>query len=91
MSEAGGTLDGEDVPEGKLQKKGSIKKKMEKLRRWSSSSLKRPSKKTKTYSLSSPTEPPEVTWVLQTPERRRLKPIVASVFGQDSGTALLGL
>ncbi|XP_034146971.1 calcium-binding protein 2a isoform X2 [Esox lucius] len=83
MSEAGNMFGPDDIPEGKLEKRGSIKKKIEKLRRWSSSSLKRPSKKTKTYSLCSPTEPPEETWVLKTPERRRLKPIVASVFGQD--------
>ena len=61
---------------------GSIKKKIEKLRRWSSCSIKRPSKKTKTRSLSTATEAPEETWGLKTPERRRLKPIIASVFGQ---------
>ncbi|XP_045573593.1 calcium-binding protein 2-like isoform X1 [Salmo salar] len=83
MSVAGSILNLEDIPEGRLEKKGSIKKKIEKLRRWSSCSIKRPSKKTKTRSLSTATEAPEETWGLKTPERRRLKPIIASVFGQD--------
>ncbi|KAJ8000597.1 hypothetical protein DPEC_G00182030 [Dallia pectoralis] len=76
MSAAGNMAATTDIPEGKLERK------IQKLRRWSSSSFKRPSKKTKTYSLCSPTEPPEETRVLRTPDRRRLKPIVASVFGQ---------
>ncbi|XP_053713201.1 calcium-binding protein 2-like isoform X2 [Synchiropus splendidus] len=69
--------------EGKLVKKGSIKKKIESLRRWSSASIKRPPKtKSKTLSLSSPVEDPEDLW-LQEGERRKLRPIVDSVFGQD--------
>ncbi|XP_074484868.1 calcium-binding protein 2a [Sebastes fasciatus] len=71
-----------EVPEGKLIKKGSIKKKIESLRRWSSASIKRPPKtKTKTLSLSSPVGEPEDVW-LQEGDRRKLRPIVDSVFGQ---------
>ncbi|KAG7486209.1 calcium-binding protein 2-like isoform X1 [Solea senegalensis] len=71
-----------DVPEEKLVKKGSIKKKIESFRRWSSASIKRPPKqKTKTLSLSSPVENPEDLW-LQEGDRRKLRPIVDSVFGQ---------
>ncbi|XP_026215489.1 calcium-binding protein 2a [Anabas testudineus] len=74
-----------EVPEGKLTKKGSIKKKIESFRRWSSASIKRPPKpKAKTLSLSSPLGDPEDLW-LQEGDRRKLRPIVDSVFGQ-SGT-----
>ncbi|KAJ4944149.1 hypothetical protein JOQ06_012694 [Pogonophryne albipinna] len=73
-----------EVPEGKLIKKGSIKKKIESLRRWSSASLKRPPRpKAKTLSLSSPVGDPEELW-LQEGDRRKLRPIVDSVFGQAS-------
>uniref|UniRef100_A0A8C7YIQ0 Calcium binding protein 2a n=1 Tax=Oryzias sinensis TaxID=183150 RepID=A0A8C7YIQ0_9TELE len=72
-----------DAPEGKLIKKGSIKKKIESFRRWSSASIKRPPKpKAKTLSLSSPVGDPEDMW-LQEGDRRKLRPIVKSVFGQD--------
>ncbi|XP_075893000.1 calcium-binding protein 2a isoform X1 [Nelusetta ayraudi] len=72
-----------EVPEGKLLKKGSIKKKIDSFRRWSSASMKRPPKpKTKTLSLSSPVGDPEDLW-LQEGDRRKLRPIVDSVFGQD--------
>ncbi|AWP06395.1 putative calcium-binding protein 1-like [Scophthalmus maximus] len=71
-----------EVPEGKLVKKGSIKKKIESFRRWSSASIKRPPKqKAKTLSLSSPVGNPEDLW-LQEGDRRKLRPIVDSVFGQ---------
>lgn len=61
---------------------GSIKKKIESFRRWSSASMKRPPKpKTKTLSLSSPVGDPEDLW-LQEGDRRKLRPIVDSVFGQ---------
>ncbi|KAK2815662.1 hypothetical protein Q5P01_026129 [Channa striata] len=71
-----------EVPEGKLMKKGSIKKKIESLRRWSSASIKRPPKpKAKTLSLSSPVGDPDDLW-LPEGDRRRLRPIVDSVFGQ---------
>ncbi|XP_041957613.1 calcium-binding protein 2a isoform X2 [Alosa sapidissima] len=75
-----------EVPETGLTKKGSIKKKIEKLRRWSTSSggsFKRPSKPLKTLSLSSPAEEEEPQHRERERERRRLRPIVASVFGQD--------
>ncbi|KAM9792851.1 calcium-binding protein 2a isoform 1-T1 [Neosynchiropus ocellatus] len=73
--------------EGKLMKKGSIKKKIESFRRWSSASIKRPPKtKSKTLSLSSPVEDPEDLW-LQEGERRKLRPIVDSVFGQGATPA----
>ncbi|KAF6728540.1 hypothetical protein FQA47_007268 [Oryzias melastigma] len=63
-----------DVPEGKLMKKGSIKKKIESFRRWSSASIKRPPKpKAKTLSLSSPVGDPEDMW-LQEGEKRKLRP-----------------
>uniref|UniRef100_A0A4W6DLF0 EF-hand domain-containing protein n=1 Tax=Lates calcarifer TaxID=8187 RepID=A0A4W6DLF0_LATCA len=72
-----------EVPEGKLMKKGSIKKKIESFRRWSSASMKRPPKtKAKTLSLSSPVGDPDDLW-LQEGDRRKLRPIVDSVFGQD--------
>ncbi|XP_028298480.1 calcium-binding protein 5-like [Gouania willdenowi] len=75
-----------DVPEGKLVKKGSIKNKIDSLRRWSSASMKRPPKtKTKTLSLSSPMEDPEDVW-LQERDRRKLRPIVDSVFGQGKAS-----
>ncbi|XP_031416055.1 calcium-binding protein 2a isoform X1 [Clupea harengus] len=81
--EAGSMTTMELPPEG-ITKKGSIKKKIEKLRRWSTSggSFKRPSKPSKALSLASPTEdePQRKEWER---ERRRLRPIVASVFGQD--------
>ncbi|XP_061625954.1 calcium-binding protein 2a isoform X1 [Phyllopteryx taeniolatus] len=71
-----------EVPEGKLMKKGSIKKKIESLRRWSSASIKRPPKpKAKTLSLSSPVGDRDDLW-LQEGDRRNLRPIVDSVFGQ---------
>ncbi|XP_061833030.1 calcium-binding protein 2a isoform X1 [Nerophis lumbriciformis] len=71
-----------DVPEGKLLKKGSIKNKIESLRRWSSASIKRaPKPKAKTLSLSSPVGDPDDLW-LQEGDRRNLRPIVDSVFGQ---------
>lgn len=61
---------------------GSIKKKIESFRRWSSASIKRPPKtKAKTLSLSSPVGDPEDLW-LQEGDRRKLRPIVDSVFGQ---------
>ncbi|KAL7405053.1 hypothetical protein ABVT39_023211 [Epinephelus coioides] len=61
---------------------GSIKKKIESLRRWSSASIKRPPKpKAKTLSLSSPVGDPDDVW-LQEGDRRKLRPIVDSVFGQ---------
>lgn len=61
---------------------GSIKKKIESFRRWSSASIKRPPKpKAKTLSLSSPVGDPEDMW-LQEGDRRKLRPIVKSVFGQ---------
>ncbi|XP_062334911.1 calcium-binding protein 2a isoform X1 [Osmerus eperlanus] len=84
MSEAGG-MSTIEVPEGKLVKKGSIKKKIDSLRRWSSASLKRPPRtKAKTLSLSSPSEDhPQEDRCLPDPTRRRLRPIVDSVFGQD--------
>ncbi|XP_035492944.2 calcium-binding protein 2a isoform X2 [Scophthalmus maximus] len=63
---------------------GSIKKKIESFRRWSSASIKRPPKqKAKTLSLSSPVGNPEDLW-LQEGDRRKLRPIVDSVFGQVS-------
>ncbi|KAK5612680.1 hypothetical protein CRENBAI_009017 [Crenichthys baileyi] len=72
-----------DVQEGKLIKKGSIKKKIESFRRWSSASIKRPPKpKAKTLSLSSPDGDPEDLW-LPEGDKRKLRPIVASVFGQE--------
>ncbi|XP_011610696.1 calcium-binding protein 2a isoform X2 [Takifugu rubripes] len=72
-----------EAPEGKLIKKGSIKKKLESFRRWSSASMKRPPKpKAKTMSLSSPVGDPDETW-LREGDRRKLRPIVDSVFGQD--------
>ncbi|XP_041838695.1 calcium-binding protein 2a isoform X1 [Melanotaenia boesemani] len=72
-----------DVSEGKLLKKGSIKKKIESLRRWSSASMKRPPKpKAKTLSLSSPVEGPDQLW-LEEGDKKKLRPIVDSVFGQD--------
>ncbi|KAM7393686.1 hypothetical protein PAMP_020540 [Pampus punctatissimus] len=71
-----------EVPEQKLMKKGSIKKKIESFRRWSSASMKRPPKtKTKTLSLCSPMGDPEDLW-LQEGDKRKLRPIVDSVFGQ---------
>ncbi len=61
---------------------GSIKKKIESFRRWSSASIKRPPKtKAKTLSLSSPVGDPDDLW-LQEGDRRKLRPIVDSVFGQ---------
>ncbi|XP_028834166.1 calcium-binding protein 2a isoform X1 [Denticeps clupeoides] len=81
-----GSMTTMEVPQEKIVKKGSIKKKIEKLRRFSSSSFgsfKRPPK-TKTLSLSSPTEAEEELWPVDLEqERRKLRPIVASVFGQD--------
>ncbi|XP_062244605.1 calcium-binding protein 2a isoform X2 [Platichthys flesus] len=69
--------------DGKLMKKGSIKKKIDSFRRWSSASIKRPPKqKAKTMSLSSPVGNPDDLW-LQEGDRSRLRPIVDSVFGQD--------
>lgn len=64
---------------------GVIKNKMDRLRRWSTSqggSFKHPSK-IKTLSLRSPTEAEEVEDLCnEENERRRLRPMVASVFGQ---------
>lgn len=61
---------------------GSIKKKIESFRRWSSASIKRPPKtKTKTLSLSSPVGDPDDIW-LEEGDKRKLRPIVDSVFGQ---------
>ncbi|XP_076003824.1 calcium-binding protein 2a isoform X1 [Genypterus blacodes] len=72
-----------EVPEDKLVKKGSFKKKIDSFRRWSSSSMKRPPKpKAKSLSLSSPVEDPCDVW-LPEGERKKLRPIVDSVFGQD--------
>ncbi|XP_076003825.1 calcium-binding protein 2a isoform X2 [Genypterus blacodes] len=71
-----------EVPEDKLVKKGSFKKKIDSFRRWSSSSMKRPPKpKAKSLSLSSPVEDPCDVW-LPEGERKKLRPIVDSVFGQ---------
>ncbi|KAL3995924.1 polyhomeotic-like protein 2 [Sarotherodon galilaeus] len=71
-----------EIPEGKLMKKGSIKKKIESFRRWSSASIKRPPKpKAKTLSLSSPVGDPDDIW-LEEGDKRKLRPIVDSVFGQ---------
>ncbi|XP_056443289.1 calcium-binding protein 5-like [Gadus chalcogrammus] len=78
MNEARSTSSA-DVPEGKLVKKGSFKKKIDSFRRWSSASLKRsPRVKAKTSSLSCD---PEEPW-LPDGHRRTLRPIVDSVFGQ---------
>ncbi|CAL8329827.1 unnamed protein product [Lota lota] len=97
MNEARSTSSG-DVPEEKLVKKGSIKKKIDSFRRWSSTSLKRsPRAKAKTMSLSSPVGDPGDVW-LQEGHRRTLRPIVDSVFGQGvcpaegggAATAMLG-
>jgi len=61
---------------------GSIKKKIDSLRRWSSASMKRHPKPTaKSLSLSSPVGDPGAVW-LQEGDRRKLGPIVDSVFGQ---------
>ncbi|CAL8331373.1 unnamed protein product [Merluccius merluccius] len=82
MNEARSMTSG-DVPEEKLVKKGSIKKKIDSFRRWSSASLKRsPRAKAKTLSLSSPERDPGDHW-LREGHRRTLRPIVDSVFGQD--------
>nr|XP_020451859.1 calcium-binding protein 5-like [Monopterus albus] len=70
------------MPEGMIRKKGSIKKKIESFRRWSSASIKKPPKpKAKTLSLSSPVGDADDLW-LQEGDRRKLRPIVDSVFGQ---------
>ncbi|KAG7265561.1 LOW QUALITY PROTEIN: hypothetical protein CRUP_005093 [Coryphaenoides rupestris] len=62
---------------------GSIKKKIESFRRWSSASLKRsPRVKAKTMSLSSPLGDPGDLW-LRDGHRRTLRPIVDPVFGQQ--------
>lgn len=66
-----------------ISMQGSIKKKIEKLRRWSTSSggsFKRPPK-TKSLSLRQPTETEEDPLENER-ERRKLRPMVASVFGQ---------
>ncbi|KAM6941428.1 calcium-binding protein 2a isoform 1-T1 [Lycodopsis pacificus] len=71
-----------EASEGKLVQKGSIKKKMESLRRWSSASIKRaPKPEAKTSSSSSPVGEPRDVW-LQEADRRKLRPILDSVFGQ---------
>ncbi|KAL7889693.1 hypothetical protein AOLI_G00019510 [Acnodon oligacanthus] len=78
-----GSMDTIEVPQDKIVKKGSIKKKIEKLRRWSTSSggsFKRPPKE-KTLSLRQPTETEEDSWEGER-VRRKLRPMVASVFGQ---------
>ncbi|KAF7710208.1 hypothetical protein HF521_009080 [Silurus meridionalis] len=77
-------MDTIDVPQDKIVKKGSFKNKIEKLRRWSTStggSFKHPSKM-KTLSLRSATEVEEDVCYEEN-ERRKLRPMVASVFGQD--------
>ncbi|TSK22566.1 Calcium-binding protein 1 [Bagarius yarrelli] len=77
-------MDTVDVPQDKTVKKGSINKKLEKLRRWSTStggSFKKPSK-LKALSLRLPTEDTEEGVCNDENKRRKLKPIVASVFGQ---------
>ncbi|XP_034158889.1 calcium-binding protein 2a [Pangasianodon hypophthalmus] len=79
-----GSMNTIDVPQDKIVKKGSIKNKIEKLRRWSTSpggSFKH-SSKMKTLSLRSPTEAEEDLCNDEN-ERRKLRPMVASVFGQD--------
>ncbi|XP_016323617.1 calcium-binding protein 2-like isoform X4 [Sinocyclocheilus anshuiensis] len=85
MSMEAGSMETIEVPQDKIVKKGSFRKKIEKLRRWSTSSgggsFKRPPK-TKTLSLNSPTDPDTEPLGVET-ERRKLRPIVASVFGQD--------
>lgn len=59
---------------------GSIKKKIESFRRWSSASIKRhPKPKDKTLSLSSPDGDPEYLW-LPGGDKQKLRP--NSVFGQ---------
>ncbi|KAK3572709.1 hypothetical protein QTP86_006144 [Hemibagrus guttatus] len=76
--------------------KGSIKSKIEKLRRWSTStggSFKQPSKM-KTLSLRSSTVEAEEGVCNDEHERKKLRPMVASVFGQgveslDTGTAAM--
>ncbi|KAM9857159.1 calcium-binding protein 2a isoform 3-T3 [Aulostomus maculatus] len=83
MTDVKSVVSSVEMPEGKLLKKGSIKKKIESFRRWSSASMKRPPKqKAKTLSLTSPVGDPEDLW-LQEGDRRKLRPIVDSVFGQD--------
>uniref|UniRef100_A0A3P8VP76 Calcium binding protein 2a n=1 Tax=Cynoglossus semilaevis TaxID=244447 RepID=A0A3P8VP76_CYNSE len=73
----------EEAPEEKLTKKGSIKKKIESFRRWSSASMKRPPKpKAKTLSLNLAEETSDDLW-MQVGQRRKLRPIVDSVYGQD--------
>ncbi|XP_034043891.1 calcium-binding protein 2a isoform X2 [Thalassophryne amazonica] len=85
MSDAG-SISSMEAPEGTLTKKGSIKKKIESFRRWSSASIKRPPKpKTKSLSLSYPVGDPEELW-LQEGDKRKLRPIVDSVFGQGAST-----
>ncbi|KAL7878087.1 hypothetical protein SRHO_G00047300 [Serrasalmus rhombeus] len=84
-----GSMDTIEVPQDKIVKKGSIKKKIEKLRRWSTSSggsFKRPPKE-KTLSLRQPTETEEDSGEGER-VRRKLRPMVASVFGQVEAKAL---
>uniref|UniRef100_A0A3B4E1Q2 EF-hand domain-containing protein n=2 Tax=Pygocentrus nattereri TaxID=42514 RepID=A0A3B4E1Q2_PYGNA len=84
ISMEAGSMDTIEVPQDKIVKKGSIKKKIEKLRRWSTSSggsFKRPPKE-KTLSLRQPTETEEDSGEGER-VRRKLRPMVASVFGQD--------
>ncbi|TRY84712.1 hypothetical protein DNTS_001219 [Danionella cerebrum] len=81
MSMEAGSMESIEVPQDKIVKKGSFRKSIDKLRRWSTStgggSFKRPPK-TKALSLNLPEpEPLQVE-----SERRKLRPIVASVFGQ---------
>ncbi|KAI5107809.1 calcium-binding protein 2 isoform X1 [Silurus meridionalis] len=90
-------MDTINVPQDKIVKKGSFKNKIEKLRRWSTStggSFKHPSKM-KTLSLRSATEVEEDVCYEEN-ERRKLRPMVASVFGQsvvllDNSVAMLGV
>ncbi|XP_027001742.1 calcium-binding protein 2a isoform X5 [Tachysurus fulvidraco] len=80
-----GSMDTIDVPQDKIVKKGSIKSKIEKLRKWSTStggSFKHPSKM-KSLSLRSPTVEAEDVVGNDENERKKLRPMVASVFGQD--------
>ncbi|XP_076830416.1 calcium-binding protein 2a isoform X2 [Brachyhypopomus gauderio] len=79
-----GSMDPVEIPQSKILKKGSIKKKIEKLKRWSVSSGGSFSCSTRTepVSLSMPSKAVEDPWKAES-QRRKLWPMVASVFGQD--------
>ncbi|XP_062852474.1 calcium-binding protein 2a [Trichomycterus rosablanca] len=85
MSAEAKSMDTIEVPQNKIVKQGSFKKNIEKLKKWSTSSggsFKRPPKM-KTLSLNSPTDDDDQGKGAQ--ERRKFRPIVASVFGQGLG------